>query len=371
VILYGVDQLLASVKIETFRSLRELSLDGLGRVNLLVGGSNSGKTSVLEALAILGAPQNPLTWLQTANRREPSPFAAMSSSKVDRLKYLFPLLGESTFGEISIRLSGTCSLVAMHATMREMIGIRPLRAVPEADDDDPNEPSETPGEVERAGLEVSVHIETSQLPLFSEDVSSFEIWEQEGIAVKERGAHRFPVRVLMPYEHWLRAPSVQAFSKLGLEDRGHEVVDLLRELEPNIVDVSVFATQREPLIYLKDRRSGFIPLNSFGDGMRRAIAIALSVSRAKGGILLIDEIETGLHYTLLGKLYAWLVRACIVNGVQLFVTTHSIEAVDALLAADIDAAEETVAYRLVEGKVHRLGEDRLRRLRSERGLDIR
>jgi hypothetical protein len=42
-----------------------------------------------------------------------------------------------------------------------------------------------------------------------------------------------------------------------------------------------------------------------------------------------------------------------------------------LLAADIDAAEETVAYRLVEGKVHRLGEDRLRRLRSERGLDIR
>ena len=73
-----------------FRGLRDLRLEGLGRVNLLVGSSNSGKTSVLEAISLMASPVDPLVWLHTANRREPSPLAAMTSSKVDRIRYLFP-----------------------------------------------------------------------------------------------------------------------------------------------------------------------------------------------------------------------------------------------------------------------------------------
>ncbi|HMV69068.1 MAG TPA: AAA family ATPase [Myxococcota bacterium] len=45
--------MLRVLSIENFRGIRELGLDGLGRVNLLVGRNNSGKTSVLEAVHIL------------------------------------------------------------------------------------------------------------------------------------------------------------------------------------------------------------------------------------------------------------------------------------------------------------------------------
>jgi AAA15 family ATPase/GTPase len=93
-------------------------------------------------------------------------------------------------------------------------------------------------------------------------------------------------------------------------------------------------------------------------------------------MLLIDELETAIHISILGKVFRWMVEACEVNNVQLFATTHSLEAIDALLAADATPArEDIVAYRLEPTgqtvTVRRYGEDLLRRLRIERGVEVR
>lgn len=53
-----------------FRGLRDLPLDDLGRVNLLVGPNNSGKTSILEAIWIFCRPLDPRVWVQAAWSRE-------------------------------------------------------------------------------------------------------------------------------------------------------------------------------------------------------------------------------------------------------------------------------------------------------------
>jgi hypothetical protein len=47
---------LTKLSVSKFRALREFRMTGLGRVNLLVGTNNCGKTSVLEALSILVTP---------------------------------------------------------------------------------------------------------------------------------------------------------------------------------------------------------------------------------------------------------------------------------------------------------------------------
>ena len=47
--------MLRSLNLKNFRSFKQFSMTGLGRVNLLVGTNNSGKTSVLEAINILSA----------------------------------------------------------------------------------------------------------------------------------------------------------------------------------------------------------------------------------------------------------------------------------------------------------------------------
>ena len=48
--------------INSFRGLKDLHLEECGPVNVLVGGNNSGKTSVLEALLLLGAPVDVRQW---------------------------------------------------------------------------------------------------------------------------------------------------------------------------------------------------------------------------------------------------------------------------------------------------------------------
>ena len=44
--------MLQSLEIRNYRNLRHLTIEKLGRVNLLVGKNNTGKTSVLEAVGI-------------------------------------------------------------------------------------------------------------------------------------------------------------------------------------------------------------------------------------------------------------------------------------------------------------------------------
>jgi AAA15 family ATPase/GTPase len=114
-------------------------------------------------------------------------------------------------------------------------------------------------------------------------------------------------------------------------------------------------------------------LNIFGEGLQRSLAIALSLSSTQNGILLIDELEAGIHTSILQTVFSWLIEACRDYNVQLIATTHSLEALDALLASiPENDSDEIVAYRLgAEGQIKRFGGNLLYRLRYERGLDVR
>lgn len=361
---------LETLEIKSFRGLRDLKLDGLGRVNLLVGGTNSGKTSVLEAISLLSNPTDPFVWLHAANRREPSPLAAMTSSKVDRIRYLFPLehdADQTAVGDIAIDIKGSAAINSFVASVSELRGVRQQRgSLQEPEDGDPNE-------LERAGLEIRVHAATQQEELFPEP-RAFQIWEGENV-YRSRVAPQFPVRTVTPYDHWLRQPATRGFSEAVLSGKERRTLELVKQIEPSVVDVRVLVTQREPMLYLKDSRAGFLPVSSFGDGIRRILTLALALPRAANGVLLVDEIETGLHAALLGSVYSWIVAACHEFNVQLFTTTHSLEAVDALIKADTTPEEDTICFQLSRTSgtqaIKRFGEDQLRRLRFERGLDLR
>ncbi len=100
--------------------------------------------------------------------------------------------------------------------------------------------------------------------------------------------------------------------------------------------------------------------------------IALTLNSAKNGILLIDEIETAIHISAFKKIFPWLVDACVRKNIQLVATTHSLEAVDAILNTDVDK-NQIVGFRLGLGDepVQRFSGDLLYRLRHDRGLDVR
>jgi len=72
--------------------MRDLKLEGLGHINLLIGDNNSGKTSVLEALSIFSDPLNWRKWSSVASMREAG--GVYSLSQNERLTWLFPQGGE-------------------------------------------------------------------------------------------------------------------------------------------------------------------------------------------------------------------------------------------------------------------------------------
>jgi AAA15 family ATPase/GTPase len=157
------------------------------------------------------------------------------------------------------------------------------------------------------------------------------------------------------------------------ESQKEDLIKLIQLFDENILDFQVLLGQYQAKLYLKHRVLGLTPLYIFGDGIKRVLGIAMNVLTLRnGGVLLIDEIETSIHKSILGDAFRWLLKLCTVNKIQLFITTHSLEAVDAILGAS-DSVDDLAAFRLKsqQESPQRFTGDLLQRLRFDRGLDMR
>jgi hypothetical protein len=377
----------SELEIVRYRGLSGVKLDGLGRVNLLVGLNNSGKTSVLEALSLCTAPLDPWAWIRTARRREPGRFPVRTD--VERLRWLFPRTADESAGElytgkIVLKPGGSGLIRHLEATYRELRGT-PVEASAELDEAVEDEvemisPGDEAAPIGRgARIEISVE---PQGPFFESPRRRFTLWEGERFVFRERSGLAIPADTVTPYDHWFRILPARQFSEAKRGGLETEIVSLLHQLDDRITGVEVLAEPStvprlgsQAALYLRDRGAGLLPVEAFGDGFRRVLLMALAVQRAAGGVLFIDEIETAIHVSALAKVFGWMVAACQQRGVQLFLTTHSLEAIDAILAADTTPEEDIVAYRLErqgeETRAKRYGEDLLKRLRFERGLEVR
>ncbi len=63
--------MISTLEINQFRGLEHVKFENLGRANLIIGGNNSGKTSILEALVLLHGNQKQLELLPRTFRVMP------------------------------------------------------------------------------------------------------------------------------------------------------------------------------------------------------------------------------------------------------------------------------------------------------------
>ena len=73
-----------------------------------------------------------------------------------------------------------------------------------------------------------------------------------------------------------------------------------------------------------------VPLASMGDGIRRLLALSLSAIASGGGYLLVDEVDTGLHYSIMSRMWEILIETAVRLGTQVFATTHSQDCINSL-----------------------------------------
>ncbi len=108
-----------------------------------------------------------------------------------------------------------------------------------------------------------------------------------------------------------------------------------------------------------------VSLGTFGDGASRIFALALALVNAQGGILLVDEFENGLHHTVQTDVWRMVFRLAERLDVQVFVTTHSRDAVRTFQQAAAESPEEGVLLRLT-----RVGDDIVPTVASEDDLAV-
>lgn len=109
--------------------------------------------------------------------------------------------------------------------------------------------------------------------------------------------------------------------------------------------------------------------------MYKAFYIGMSALLAKNGILLIDEVEEGIHNKALRNFISTLMQVREKNNVQLFMTTHSLEAIDVLLEDCKEHLDDTAIYHIRKGEdktiAKRYSGNKLLNLRNEIGFDVR
>ena len=340
----------SDLSIEGFRGFKHLSISPLGRVTLITGKNNTGKSSILEALrlhtdnAALSTVHSILRFREENIRGsvdEERFYDSESAFQVSSLFRGFPQLSER-FEPILISTSGNGH--PMWLTMRvdwfeeetDSEGVR--RLVSQRDLQS--------GETEAiAALVVETEKGKQIRSLFSR-IARMGRPPRFGLS----DAMRMPCVLLSSYGGEETDTLGSLWDGIALTDGEKDVVEALRIIDTRISDVSMVAgevnSRRRTAIVRADNLLRPVPLRSFGDGLNRLFAMVLSLVNARGGILLIDEFENGLHHTV--QLDAWrmIFRLALNLDVQVFATTHSKDAVEAFQQAAAETLESGALVRL-------------------------
>ncbi|CAN1211718.1 ATPase AAA-type core domain-containing protein [Tumidithrix helvetica PCC 7403] len=378
-----------SLQISGYRGFQMLDLQQLGQVNIFVGNNNSGKTSLLEAISILCNPLDPFQWLEVSQRRlylGRSSYISLRPN-LEAVKWIFPKKIDSSNNEfyqseILIEASGSTPIHRFKARLGEIYGSGVEKPNQESFNEEVGSPDEDTGSPEinsiRIGVEIEIaaNIVSEQVSLFPSDpehIEVFQFWEDERFVQRRRNKPLVKSATIFP--SYSSEPILDRLTRIILQEKNgkSEVLELIQWFDDNILDIQILSTPTaRAVLYIEHKELGFAPLYTFGDGFKRTLVIALTLLTNKNGVLLIDEIETSIHVSALSKVFSWIVKSCRHQDIQLFVTTHSLEAIDAMLQADV-TTDDVVAFRLnPKGQApQRFSGSLLHRLRSERGLDVR
>jgi hypothetical protein len=158
---------------------------------------------------------------------------------------------------------------------------------------------------------------------------------------------KFNIVYVAPFEH-LRGNVLSQIVRN--ESYKNICLKALQLFDQNIENLMILRSDvgNRPVEYIKHRKLGNMPLATYGDGIKKVLVLANAIAGAAGGVLLIDEIETAIHKKYYDDIFRFVIKACKAFNVQVFITTHSLEAIDGILAtSDYDAQDEEDDIKVV------------------------
>ena len=319
---------LPSLSIRGFRGITNLSIPRLAPVTLITGMNNTGKTSILESVRLFTEEATPEVIRELLQFREEN--AEGISNDLDSLNDAPFLVSALFHGFPRLYENPEPIVFSRYDNSRQMrIQIRWFRETYDADGntrlirDEPlsfEEPDSVPALV----------VQTDDRRRI------YPIDRLDRLASARRSYYRSDLRQMVscfvnssgPERTEMLGP---LWDNISSTPRERDVIEALRIIDPDISDVSMVGgqsprTSRTAVVW-SDKFSRRVPLRSFGEGMNRLFGIILSLVNVSGGILLVDEFDNGMHYTVQVQAWRLVFNLARELDVQVLATTHSLDCV--------------------------------------------
>lgn len=310
-----------SISIENFRCFNHLKIKGFKNINLIGGQNNSGKTALLEALLLSFSPSirsikilrqfrnENGNLIKNANYRVWNHFF-YNQDKSQTIKIISDSFNEqssnielSCISDTSVMMEEMSALSGGKENISELISSKfsdtiSLGIKGNIDRNFFNYyllPDEEDGEIGAIGK----IMKGSELPSFL----------HSSARVDDNGLSRL--------------------YSLAKENKKIKVLnEILNILDSRIIGSEIDAITGESIIKLLMNDEQSFPLAMFGDAVRKITELILLLLNTSNKIILIDEIENGIHFTKHKELWTKLFQI-VGDDIQIFATTHSFEMIKA------------------------------------------
>ncbi len=145
-----------------------------------------------------------------------------------------------------------------------------------------------------------------------------------------------------------------AFDEAERKERKAEMLAFLQCIDPKIIDARTFATKAQSIYLRRSVEERWFPMENLGDAAQKALNYVLNIyaladnNQAAEKVLIIDEIENGLHYTVQESFWEQLFNLAKQFNIQIFAATHSLEMIKAYLNTIKKLGENVVSNKYWE-----------------------
>jgi len=337
--------MIGSFFIKNFKNIKRLELKELKRLNLFTGKNNTGKSTLLEALALYVNEGDVLTIAELLlergeliEQRVPAHKNTIRKGDIDILASLFT---NRKVGYDSINDSIVLSQVQPNLSndldnTQDELRISFVRYVEEritTQDGEISKRKFIKDEIEalqneddiNLGLQLSINGKNSIIRVGDNDLYrklsrryglNESLGSQSCQFIKSGTANVENISYL--------------WDQITLTEKEQFVIEALQIIEPDIQRIAfVGETPKYRTAVVKIRGNDkVVPLKGMGDGINRVLTIILAAVNSDNGYLLIDEFENGLHHSVQEQLWSILIRLSSLLNIQIFATTHSNDCID-------------------------------------------
>ena len=319
--------MLKEIEIQNFRCFEQIKISGFERVNLIGGKNNAGKTALLEALLLTVAPQTrTLSMLRDFRNESSKSLPAMPLRGWNTLfrvpqknKFIVIFKKEDNNNPYQLEISLNSSV-----NLNQVLTDEGAEKIIDYLSRDDSRFSGLTIKLTRNEQELatSSSIDRSRDPIITGSIST---------------TNGLPI-----IPSWIRISGkelTEAYDNARLDDKDSEVLKAFQILDPTIESVESFSIG-EPRLYLRRKGEKRLPLSLFGDAINRVAEIILKLVNSEYKILLIDEIENGIHHTSQREFWRVLFRLAVELDTQIFATTHSLEMLQAFADVGLEQNQE-------------------------------